>query len=119
MLLGRVGAPGYGLDVITSDVIDEIGVRLGAAIPPRSRVLLFGSRARGEAGDQSDFDVLMIEPEVADAAAESVRLRRELRGLGVPIDVVVVDEAKVERRRMVRGTMIEQAWRDGRLLVDS
>lgn len=91
----------YGPDMQSRDVLGEIGARLTAAVPPRSRVLLFGSRARDEAVDGSDFDILVIEPQVADAAKESVRLRRELRGLGVPIDVVVVDEATAARRRAV------------------
>lgn len=109
----------YGPDVQSGDVIVEIGARLTAAVPPRTRVLLFGSRARDEAVDGSDFDILVIEPEVADAAKESVRLRRELRGLGVPIDIVVVDEVTAARRRAVRGTMVERALREGRLLVDA
>jgi len=55
---------------------------------------------------------------VDDPAAESV-LRAELRGLGVPIDVVVIDAARAERRRAVAGTVVERAMREGRLLVDA
>ncbi|MBS1870210.1 MAG: nucleotidyltransferase domain-containing protein [Actinobacteria bacterium] len=100
-----------------SQVIEEIGARLAKAAPPRSRVLLFGSHARGNADADSDFDVLVIEPAVESPISEAVRLRRELRGLGVPIDVVVVDEAKAQRRAAVRGTMVERALREGRLLA--
>ena len=46
-------------------------------------MVLFGSRARGAADRGSDVDLLVIEPEVDDAAKESVRLRCALRGLGV------------------------------------
>jgi predicted nucleotidyltransferase len=99
-------------------VIEEIRVRLAAAVPPRSRVVLFGSRARGDADDGSDFDVLVIEPEVESAIAESVRLRGELRGLGVPIDVVVIDRERASRRAAVRGTMVQRALDEGRVLVD-
>jgi len=99
------------------DVIVEICARLESALPPRSRVVLFGSRARDDAIPGSDLDLLVIEPEVADAAKESVRLRRVLRGLTVPIDVVVVDEATAARRRAVRGTMVNRAFREGRLLI--
>ena len=99
------------------DVIAEMRARLAHALPPRSRVLLFGSRARGDSDSASDFDLLVIEPDVADAAKESVRLRRVLRGLTVPIDVVVVDEATAARRRAVRGTMVDRAFREGRLLI--
>lgn len=82
-------------------------------------MVLFGSQARGDAAAGSDFDVLVIEPEAEDRVAESVRLRQELRGLGVAIDVVVMDAATVERRVVVRGTMPERAMREGRVLVDT
>ena len=59
-------------------VIQEAGRRLLEAAPPQSRVILFGSAARGEAGKHSDLDLLVIEPEVENAARESVRLRRTL-----------------------------------------
>jgi len=100
-------------------VIREIGARLAGAVAPRSRVLLFGSHARGEERNGSDFDILVISPAVRDPAAEAVRLRRVLRGLDVPIDVVVVDQATAQRRRAVRGTLVERALREGRLLVDA
>jgi predicted nucleotidyltransferase len=103
----------------SSQVIDEIGARLAKAAPPNSRVLLFGSHARGNADDGSDFDVLVIEPTVVSPIDEAVRLRRELRGLGVPIDVVVVDEAKAASRAVVRGTMVERALREGRVLAQT
>jgi uncharacterized protein len=99
----------------TTEVIDEIGTRLASAAPPRSRVLLFGSHARGTAAEDSDYDVLVIEPTVASPISEAVRLRRELRGLGVPIEIVVMDEAKARRRAAVPGTMVERALREGRL----
>jgi uncharacterized protein len=101
----------------SAEVIDEIGVRLAAAVPPDSQVVLFGSHARGDADAGSDYDVLVVEPRVASPARESVRLRRTLRGLGVPIDVIVVDAEKARRRATVRGTMIEQALREGRVLA--
>lgn len=46
-------------------------------------VILFGSR-RSRHG--SDFDVLVIEPDVSDTECESVRLRREPRDVLAPID---------------------------------
>jgi hypothetical protein len=63
--------------------------------------------------------VLVIEPEVKDSAGESVRLRRELRDVLAPIDVVVVDREIARRRAAVRGTMVERALREGRVLADT
>jgi predicted nucleotidyltransferase len=110
---------GYRHAMTTTQVIEEIGTRLASAAPPRSRVLLFGSHARGTAAEDSDYDVLVIEPSVESPISEAVRLRRELRGLGVPIDVIVMDEAKASRRATVPGTMVERALREGRLLAQT
>lgn len=106
-------------DMTSAEVIEEIGVRLARVAPRDSRVVLFGSHARGEADEGSDYDILVIEPEVADAARESVRLRTELGDLLVPIDVVVIDRERARRRASVRGTMVERALREGRVLADT
>jgi uncharacterized protein len=107
------------LVVTESEIVEEIGRRLAAAVPAGSRILLFGSRARCEAATKSDFDVLVMEQAVDDPAEESVRLRRELRGLRAPIDMVVVGEDLARRRAVVRGTVVERAYREGRVLADT
>lgn len=98
-------------------LIEEAGRRLLAAAPPGSRVVLFGSHARGQASDQSDLDFLVVEPEVKDAARESVRLDRTLRGIPAPTDVVVVSARSVREWRGVHGTLINAALREGRELA--
>ena len=60
----------------SAQVIEQIGVRSARAAPKDSRVVLFGSHAREQADDGSDYDVLVIEPEVEDAAREAVRCGR-------------------------------------------
>ncbi len=95
-------------------VIQEAGRRLLRAAPPGSRVILFGSHARGQAGEHSDLDFLVIEPEVEDIVKESVRLRRTLNGLEVWADVIVRSEESVREWRDVYGTVINSALREGR-----
>lgn len=80
---------------------------------------MFGSRARGDADQGSDFDFLVIEREVEDRLAESVKLRRALRDLRVPVDVIVMDEALAQRRAKVKGTMVDRALREGRVVAES
>ena len=99
-------------------LIDEIRRRLAAAAPAQSRIVLFGSQARGDSRTRSDIDVLVIEPSVSDPIQESVRLRRSLGGLGVPIDVLVVGQEEAARRGAVRGTIVERALREGRVLAE-
>jgi predicted nucleotidyltransferase len=97
-------------------VIGEAARRLSAAAP-EAQVILFGSHARGDAGRDSDLDFLVVEPTVEDVVAESVRLRRTLRGLGVFADIVVVSAREAEVWRDVRGSLIHEALADGRAVA--
>lgn len=97
-------------------LIDEAGRRLAGAAPD-ARVILFGSHARGEAGPESDLDLLVIEPEIAHRNAEFSRLRRALRGLETAVDLVLVTDRHVEEWGHFEGTMLNDALREGRTLA--
>lgn len=90
-------------------------MRVAAAAP--ARVVLFGSHARGDAGEKSDLDFLVIEANVGSKLDEMVRLRDALPPLGVPVDIVVVSEDEVARRQHVPSTLVHRALREGRPLA--
>lgn len=56
-------------------LVAEAGRRLAAAAPD-AKVIVFGSRATGEAHPDSDLDLLVIEPEVKSRRAEFVRFAK-------------------------------------------
>jgi predicted nucleotidyltransferase len=70
------------------------------------KILLFDSYARGDATADSDLDLLVIEDEVSDRASEMVRLRRLLRPLRVPADVLVYSADEVSRWGAQPGTAL-------------
>ena len=104
--------------MIDADLIDEAARRIAAAAPG-ARVILFGSQARGEAGPDSDVDLLVIEPRVEDQHGEVVRLQRLLAPLRLPADVIVVSQAHVEEWGDVPSTMLHEALREGRVLAQA
>jgi predicted nucleotidyltransferase len=99
-------------------LIAEAGRRLAAAAPG-AQVIVFGSYARGEARPDSDLDLLVIEPKVSKRRAESARLRRELRDLEVALDVIVISTKHAEEWSEVPGTMVNEALKTGRVLVEA
>ncbi|HEY4915691.1 MAG TPA: nucleotidyltransferase domain-containing protein [Solirubrobacteraceae bacterium] len=105
--------------VAAEEMIELAGRALIDAASAPARVILFGSHARGDADEGSDFDFLVIECDVPDRAAEAVRLRRALKDFHVPVDVIVMDEALAERRSKVKGTMVDRALREGRVVAES
>jgi predicted nucleotidyltransferase len=100
---------------VTDDVIREMTERIVASSRPL-RVILFGSQARGTSHGGSDVDLLVIEQDPVDERAEAIRLRRLLRNLGVPVDIVVVGQAFAERYSDIPGTVLYPAFREGRVL---
>ncbi len=80
------------------------------------RIVLFGSYARGEQTAESDIDLLVIEDEVADRAREMVRLRRALRPLRLPVDVLVYSADEIERWGAQPGSALYWALREGRVV---
>ena len=93
------------------------GVLVQAARP--KRIILFGSRARGDAAADSDFDVMVVEEEPANRFAEMVRLNRLLRSLDIAVDLLVVSEEKFQYWRDTPGNLYHEAASDGKILYEA
>lgn len=104
--------------MLSRESIKQANAKVVAAARP-SRVILFGSYARGEASEDSDPDLLVVEPTVENKAQEMVRLRRATGGIGAGVDVLVNSEEEVARRGQVPGTIIYRALKEGEVLYDA
>ena len=108
------------MDVSTTleaGLIEEIVRRIRAVAEP-DRIILFGSAAGDQMTSDSDIDLLILEAKSADARTESVRLRRALRGLGYPIDVIVMSTERFEESKDVIGGIAYPANRQGRVIYE-
>jgi predicted nucleotidyltransferase len=103
---------------VTADKIEAVVARLVAVAAPL-RLIAFGSAARGPLESANDLDLLVVEPTVANRYSEVVRLQRALRGLLIPVDLVVSSEASYNERCQVAGTLEFTARTEGRVLHDS
>ena len=89
---------------------------IGAAKP--KRIIMFGSQARGDAGEDSDLDVMVVEEDVSDRAGEMVRLNRLLRSLDVAVDLLVVSAKKFNYWCDTPGNVYFEAATEGRDLYE-
>lgn len=99
--------------------IERAAQALIEAVAAPAKVILFGSRARGDGDDLSDFDFLVIEREVDNRFDEMARLDRILGRLLIPAEVVVATEEEVQRRGSVKGSVIHNAMSEGRVVAES
>jgi predicted nucleotidyltransferase len=89
--------------------------RLVAAAQP-TKIILLGSRARGDADDRSDVDLLVIKPRVENRYEELVALDSALAGILMPVDILLVSAAEFEERAEQPGTVERAARKEGRVL---
>ncbi len=94
----------------------EIVRRLVEAYRPE-RIYLFGSVARGEAGPDRDYDLLVIVPDDAPPERKDSKLAYQvLWGAGAAADVIVWERSRFDRRARVVCSLPATVLREGRLL---
>jgi len=94
----------------------EVVRRLVEAYQP-TRIYLFGSVARGDAGPDSDYDILVIVPNDARPERRRSRVAYEaLWGTGVAADVLVLTESQFDSRVHLAASLPATVIREGRLL---
>ena len=104
--------------MISEQTIQQAVARLVAAAQP-SKIILFGSYARGDATEDSDLDLMVIESEVSNKFDEMVRLHRAVGDVGIGVDVLVYSDHEASRRSQVPGTVLYWAFREGKVLYDA
>jgi len=104
-----------------NQIVDEVGLlshvrdRLVAGFQPL-RIILFGSRARGDARPDSDVDLLVIVQEASDKRRMAIDIRSALRDLAVGKDVIVTTPDEIAERGQLVGSVLRPALRDGRVI---
>ncbi|TVR76200.1 MAG: nucleotidyltransferase domain-containing protein [Sphaerobacteraceae bacterium] len=97
--------------------IPEMVDRIVAAFDP-AKIILFGSHARGDAHRWSDVDLLVVFDEAVDIREMTVAIRRVLRDIPAPKDIVVTDTAHLAEHGREIGTVFRPALRTGRVLYE-
>jgi predicted nucleotidyltransferase len=99
-----------------ASALAEIVDRLVRAYEPE-RIYLFGSMARGDAGPDSDFDLLLVVPDAAEPERRRSRLAYEaLRGTGTAADILVLTRAYFDSRLHVAASLPATVAREGMLV---
>jgi predicted nucleotidyltransferase len=102
---------------MADDVVQTMVERISKQFRPL-RIVLFGSRARGQATASSDVDLLVVLPEVANKRHAAVEVLRALGDLPVAADVVVTTPEELARRGQVNGDVLRAALREGKVVYE-
>jgi len=104
---------------ITPEKIEAAVKRIVSIASPR-KVIVFGSVVTGKPDVHSDVDILVVTgDEVESRRTESVRIRRALWGISMPMDTLVIPETLLQEVADQPGLVYREALRYGRVVYDA
>jgi len=100
------------------DLIRDVVRRIVQAAQP-DKIILFGSRARGEARPDSDIDILVIKKSMEPGYRRDAVLYLALAGLNAPVDVITYTPEEVSDWSAVPQAFITTAVREGKVVYEN
>ncbi|MBC8232563.1 nucleotidyltransferase domain-containing protein [bacterium] len=79
-------------------------------------IILFGSRARGDFSEESDYDILIVLQDsisIREKMESSAKLRREIAKMGIDADIIIKSREEVEYYENKIGNIVRNALREG------
>jgi uncharacterized protein len=101
--------------VLTDELLNEV-VRRVLQVGSPHQIVLFGSRARGDARPDSDLDLLILEDSELPRYQRSPRYYHALAGVFPAKDIVVYTPEEVKEWSEVPNAFVTAALREGRVL---
>ncbi len=102
---------------LNDDLVQDIVRRIVEMAQP-DKVILFGSRARGDARPDSDFDVLVIKDSDEPGYRRDALLYLALAGLNAPVDVMVYTPEEIREWSAVPQAFVTTAVREGKVVYE-
>lgn len=102
-------------DSIARKEIRQMVRRIVSRFHPET-IILFGSHARGDAGPDSDVDLLVVMPFFGSKLEKQLEIRLALRNIHIPKDIVVTTPEEFRWRKEIPGTIERPAAREGKVL---
>jgi predicted nucleotidyltransferase len=107
--LGTIKTPTRTLEEMVAQIVENFHPQ---------RLILFGSRARGDVRVDSDFDLLIIAPSNEPRWRRTVPVYRLLAGLGVPKDILWWTPEEIAEWRDVKSHLIHRVLQEGKVIYE-
>ena len=109
----------FGPFASEAEALRAVLTRIVGAVDPDA-IWLFGSRARGDARPDSDFDLLVVARPGADLDSDDYeKVDRPLNGLGIGCDVVPCAAADFAEGLLLNTSFITRVVSEGRKVYEA
>lgn len=104
--------------MIPKEKINEVVKRIVSNVNPK-KIILFGSYAEGNADNDSDLDILVVKDMNIPRYKRSREIRKHLRGIKVPVDLVVYTQEEINKWKNNKHAFISKILENGEVLYIS
>lgn len=104
-------------DARSSSPLESVVQTIVREVDPE-RVYLFGSRARGEAGPDSDIDLLVAADMPGDRRERSIAVRKLFPNRTIALDVFVFHQEEFNRQKKLINSISDFASTEGEVLYE-
>jgi len=93
-------------------------IEIIAQVAKPDRIILFGSQARGDNREESDYDLLVLKRGLEKRRALTQKIYLKFKDMGAPIDVIVADLDTYEQLKTDPYLIYSEAARNGRTVYE-
>ncbi len=101
------------IEVYLKEAVDRIIKRFNP-----EKIILFGSYAYGKPTVDSDIDLMIVMDTDEKPHKRAVSIRKALKDIGIPKDIIVKTPQEFERFKDIVGTVIYPVAHKGKLLYE-
>lgn len=100
---------------LSQEIKNDIKIKILSVVKP-VKIVLFGSYASGEATEDSDLDLLIIEDNFKSKVEEKSKIRQALKDIKIPKDILVIDKDKFDFYKNEPCSVYRDAYEKGEVL---
>ncbi len=103
------------ISIIQNIIVDKASKK-GIII---DRIILFGSRARGNDRRESDWDIAIVTNNKLEKSTFwdfYITVKRELTKNGIPTDIIIIPKSTFEKKKKIIGNVAYYANKEGKII---
>lgn len=104
--------------VITQEQINHVTKVIVDNYHPE-KIILFGSYAKGTQTEHSDLDIAVIKDSHLPQHHRTREIRKYLRGLCIPMDIIVYTKSEIEEWKDVKQAFITHIIQTGKVVYEN
>ncbi|MCK4796793.1 MAG: nucleotidyltransferase domain-containing protein [Spirochaetes bacterium] len=96
----------------------EKAIKIIIKVAQPDKIILFGSRGRGDNTPESDYDILVLKKDIKKSRELTQEIYLNFKNIGAPVDVIVSDLDKYEKSKNDPYLIYYEANNSGRIVYE-